>query len=469
MAKKIFFILLFVSTAGLICLACGYSYAYPPSIFTALEPFQKNDRVLVLAPHPDDETIGCAGVIQEALKSGAEVRIAYLTNGDHNQLAFVVYEKRLVMRKGAFLHMGEVRRKEAIKAMQLFGLSEKNLIFMGYPDFGTFAIFSQYWLGERAFSNLFTRTSSVPYQTNLSFGAPYKGESILIDLKTVLLDYKPTKIFVSHPADVNVDHKAFYLFLEVALADLKKQIPDPRVYPYLVHCIGWPLPRHYHPELGLEPPPKFLKSSIQWRRLYLSKDELDKKYQAILCYRSQTASSAFYLLSFARRNELFGNYPEIKLKMQRSSERPANPFAAYINIFRNLGAEVVDRYDIVDEGGGVSYELVDDSLWIHINKTEKLKERFSSAIYLFGYNYKKSFAEMPKIRILTLYDRVKIFDKRSVIKPKGVSLSLKPGEFLFKIPLKVLGDPDFILVSVKAYGGTTPADAAGFRKIIIRE
>ena len=466
MAKKIFFILLVIVTTGLACRGRAYSYE---GLFATLEAFKKDDRILILAPHPDDETIGCAGVIQAALKAGASVRIAYLTNGDHNQVAFVVYEKRLVVRKGAFLHMGEVRRKEAIAAMQLFGLSEKNLTFMGYPDFGTFTIFTRCWLGEQAFSNLFTCTSSVPYETNLSFGAPYKGESILIDLKTVLLDYRPTKIFTSHPADVNVDHKALYLFLEVALADLRKHIPQPNVYPYLIHCVGWPLPRHYHPHLGLERPDRFSRSPIHWRRFFLDRYELDKKYQAILCYKSQTASSAFYLLSFARRNELFGNYPDIKLKMQHSAEISVNPLAAYIRIFKSIGAENLDRYDIVDSATSVSYELKDGSFYIRINKTEKLKERFGSLIYLFGYSYKRPFAEMPKIRVVTLSDKIKIFDKNSVIKPKDVGLQLEPGKLLLKIPLSVLGNPDFILVSVKAYGRTTPVDAVAFRKIVIRE
>ena len=80
----------------------------------ALEPFKKNERVLILAPHPDDEVIGCAGVIQQALKAGARVKVVYLTNGDHNELAFIVYEKRITVRQGEFVHMGKVRQEESI-------------------------------------------------------------------------------------------------------------------------------------------------------------------------------------------------------------------------------------------------------------------------------------------------------------------------------------------------------------------
>ena len=40
------------------------------------------DRVLVLAPHPDDEVIGCAGVIQRAVAMSLPLRVVFLTYGD---------------------------------------------------------------------------------------------------------------------------------------------------------------------------------------------------------------------------------------------------------------------------------------------------------------------------------------------------------------------------------------------------
>ena len=48
----------------------------PPLTFT------ENDRILVLAPHPDDETLGAGGVIQRALEAKAHVKIVFLTYGD---------------------------------------------------------------------------------------------------------------------------------------------------------------------------------------------------------------------------------------------------------------------------------------------------------------------------------------------------------------------------------------------------
>jgi N-acetylglucosamine malate deacetylase 1 len=41
------------------------------------------DRVLVLAPHPDDETIGCGGCIALLAASGADVRVLSLSSGEN--------------------------------------------------------------------------------------------------------------------------------------------------------------------------------------------------------------------------------------------------------------------------------------------------------------------------------------------------------------------------------------------------
>jgi LmbE family N-acetylglucosaminyl deacetylase len=364
--------------------------------------------------------------------------------------------------------MCEIRRNEAIKAMKLLGVDEKNLTFLGYPDFGTFTIFKEFWQNTRPFKSILTRISSVPYKENFSFGAPYKGESILSDLENIIKEYKPNKIFVSHPADANVDHKAFYLFLEVALHDLEKEIPKPKVYPYLVHCIGWPLPRHYHPQLDLNPPQPFLGSQVEWRKFDLTLQQRSKKYQAILCYKSQTSTSAFYLLSFARKNELFGDYPEIELVRKQSSKSQLISYQGFSNMVNeSKQANWDDAGSLLLGKGEVSYGLLNDCLVIRIDKKEKLNKKFSIQLYLFGYSKKTPFASMPKIRIITRYRNFKVFDGKKMVKPQGLNLELKPRELILKIPLKILGNPDFILTAVKTYAGILHTDTTSFREIII--
>jgi len=47
------------------------------------EPIEAFDeaRVLVIAPHSDDEVIGCGGVIARHVRSGSTVHIVYMTDG----------------------------------------------------------------------------------------------------------------------------------------------------------------------------------------------------------------------------------------------------------------------------------------------------------------------------------------------------------------------------------------------------
>lgn len=471
MMKKIFF------TGFWLILALGGACAVE-----TLEPFEKNERILILAPHPDDEAIGCAGVIQQARAAGANVRVVYLTNGDHNQFAFIVYKKSLVFTRGEFIQMGELRRREAIKAMELLGLNKNGLVFLGYPDFGTFTIFSQYWQAKSPFMSFLTRISSVPYKEDFTFGAPYVGESILADLKKTLLDYKPARIFVSHPADVNGDHKALYLFLQIALADLNQEIPRPKIYPYLIHCVGWPTPRHYHPELSLEVPVQFLSAEMNWLEFKLTPEQLGKKHAAILCYRSQTHSSAFYLLSFARKNELFGVYPEIELVMPvaaafaKGAEKAASKnelswFSLLSGMFAEISEEWEGNLDLeksIEIEDRVSYALKDDFLFIRLRKAKESSYRRAVAtFYLFGYNYKTPFDKMPKIRIVTKYQSFNIFSSGKVISPENTTLEVSKQELILKVPLSLLGEPNFILASMRAYTGSLPVYTTGFHKINI--
>ena len=41
--------------------------------------------MVIIAPHPDDEVLGCGGIIIKAVKRGIEVFIIYLSSGDSKQ------------------------------------------------------------------------------------------------------------------------------------------------------------------------------------------------------------------------------------------------------------------------------------------------------------------------------------------------------------------------------------------------
>jgi LmbE family N-acetylglucosaminyl deacetylase len=442
-----------------------------PRAIVDIRPSTKNDRILIFAPHPDDETIGCAGIIQQALSQGAAVNVVYLTNGDSNELSFIVYEKRLTFRKQEFIHMGEVRRNEAVAAMNSLGLDSKGLIFLGYPDFGCFGLFMSYWGDSRPYTSLLTRVRSVPYAEDFSFGAPYKGESVLRDLTAIIKKFRPTRIFVSHPADTNGDHKALYLFLQIALADVYKDSkPAPQVYPYLVHCVGWPTPRRYHPELPLYPPEKFLDSQINWVQYRLSAQQLEKKHQLVLRYKSQTESSGFYLLAFARQDELFGDYPDITLALSGPSGA-ASPVALVgpSAIFTDNEVGPIAELDELLQGKGyVTYGIDGENLVVNIHEAKRVHRSVGVMLYLFGYRHDRAFSAMPKIRVMAKAKQCRVFNGRKKINPGGITASFTRNDVVFRLPLAVLGQPDFILSSMRMYAGIVPVDTVSFRKIVLR-
>lgn len=68
--------------------------------------------MLVIAPHPDDEVIGCAGVILQALEGQKRVTVVILTNGDgHVALTAVVAKKeREQLTAEDFMKAGALRQ-----------------------------------------------------------------------------------------------------------------------------------------------------------------------------------------------------------------------------------------------------------------------------------------------------------------------------------------------------------------------
>lgn len=452
MLKKALFVIL-VAT-GIIYFSPGnllaerFERQYISPDLPQLEPITKEDRVLILAPHPDDESLGTGGIIQRALKTGADIKVLYLTNGEHNQFAFVVHEKRLVIKQSALIKMGEMRQAEAKAAMKFLGVPEEKLIFLGYPDYGTLAIFLKYWEETRPFKDMLTRISKVPYEDALSPNALYKGEAILSDMESVLRQYKPTKIFVTNPVDTNRDHRALYLFLQVALWSTEKDIPAPKVYPYVIHSYNWPIPHNYHPELFVSIPKSLKDSNIRWISHKLSNDEVEKKYEAICMYKSQCAVSAFYLKSFARRNELFGEYPPLELANME-------------------GIPEKSRFKVAATFGGrtIAYGRLNGDLVVNMFIKENSGKARGFYVNLAGYNPDIDFSQMPKIRVDVHEDSMSVLDRGKPLDSTEVTVENKENSITVKIPLKTLGNPKQILASVNTYTANFSSDLNAWRVI----
>jgi len=81
--------------------------------------------VLVLAPHPDDETLGCGQAIAAACAIGRRVGIALVTGGENSHPGSLTHP-RPVMR--------ELRRREFCRAVEVLGNGTIESVELGFPD-----------------------------------------------------------------------------------------------------------------------------------------------------------------------------------------------------------------------------------------------------------------------------------------------------------------------------------------------
>ena len=435
-----------------------------------LPEFTPDDRVLILAPHPDDEAIGTAGVIQRALSRGAKLKVVYLTNGDSNELSFLVYEKRPMLIGREAIELGEIRINESRSAMKLLGLNDSDVVFLGYPDFGTLSIFVQHW--KRPYRSFITRLSKVSYKDALSPGAPYLGESILSDLESVMKKFKPTKIFVSSPADRNPDHQALFLYSTVALLDLNRSnaLSQTEVFPYLVHFRGWPSPSGYAPNMYISPPSQLSSSGMHWEGLNLSPEELSRKHEAILAYQSQNSYSPRFLPSFARQNEIFGSYELFLLNRQKEGNISWLQFEEISNL--ELQGNISDLQESYDEASqslisNVAYAYSNTSIFVRLILRRSFEPDRKISLFLFGYSSRTNFSEMPKIRLVVSPFATSVYDGERRILSSGASVSRQKGGIIVKVPLKLLGKPDYVLTATKTGAGEMPVSETFWRVLVL--
>jgi LmbE family N-acetylglucosaminyl deacetylase len=126
-------------------------------------------RVLVLAPHQDDEVLGCGGVLA-SLGDARSVHVAYATDGSaspvppngNDQLESQMLRK--------------VRRHEALRALRVLGVPDNNAHFLDLPD---------------------SRLAQ-------------HGDELARRLNDVVLQVAPERVFVPFRYDQNPDHGALY-------------------------------------------------------------------------------------------------------------------------------------------------------------------------------------------------------------------------------------------------------------------
>lgn len=260
---------------------------------------QAGERILVVSPHPDDETLCCAGYIQQAVRNGAQVAIVWLTAGDGFELDALLVEHHLRLKGLGMRRLGARRMDEARAAGERMAVPAGNLFLLGYPDRGITAL-----LGPNRttpWRSPYTETSAIPYLRVLSPGSAYTGANLERDFNAVLDAVRPTRVIVSAPEELHPDHAAAPRLVGRVLAARGESTP---VHYYLIHAgHGWPAPRGLHPELLLAPSPT--ATTRPWRSFELTPELLEGKRVTLAAHQTQMEIMRPFLDSFLRRNELF--------------------------------------------------------------------------------------------------------------------------------------------------------------------
>jgi LmbE family N-acetylglucosaminyl deacetylase len=82
-------------------------------------------RFLVLAPHPDDESLGCGGIIAEACARGRPPIVAIMTDGAASHPNSRDYPPA---------RLAELRAREVRNALACLGLPAERLVLLNAPD-----------------------------------------------------------------------------------------------------------------------------------------------------------------------------------------------------------------------------------------------------------------------------------------------------------------------------------------------
>jgi len=261
------------------------------------------DRILIVAPHPDDESLCCAGLIHQTIARGGEVSIVWMTSGDAFELDAIVVERRLRPRARAMERLADVRMREARAAAVHLGVPSTNLHFLAFPDRGLSALLGEHY--DTPFISPYTHSSRNPYAQADAPGIDYTGATLLRELRKVIESFQPTVVLAPIQADTHPDHAATSRFVQRALTSL--QLADRGRY-WVVHGgSDWPSPRG----LRLDQPPTAppVAPTLPWQRLGLTAVDKNAKLEAIRIHRSQMEVMARKMLSYVRTEEWYSIQP----------------------------------------------------------------------------------------------------------------------------------------------------------------
>ncbi len=271
------------------------------------------ERILVFAPHPDDEVIGLGGFLSDKIREGAEVSVVLVTDGARFARAARLARRKPgpLLRGHDFRVLGTIRRGESVKALASLGVPEGRCIFLAYPGGSLGRI-----LREKNPDRLIRCPA-----TRQRFGIgrwlgkkrpprPYSLVALEKDLANILEEMAPETCVFPSRFDSNEDHRAVSRLISECLAGLEGHTgnaPHVKRMCFLVHRGSrrkYPRPFGYLPGCGIENPPGLPVPE----RYHPTPEGIRKKEESIRIFRSQLRLRDGFLMSFIRSEELW--WPE---------------------------------------------------------------------------------------------------------------------------------------------------------------
>lgn len=84
-------------------------------------PLPEQAKIVMIAPHPDDETLGCGGTLALLRQKGCQVKVVIMTDGHQGDpLGYLTQD------------IVDHRQKESRSALHILGIED--VVFLGYPD-----------------------------------------------------------------------------------------------------------------------------------------------------------------------------------------------------------------------------------------------------------------------------------------------------------------------------------------------
>lgn len=188
-------------------------------------------RVLVIAPHEDDEILACAGVIKRAVDNGDDIRVLYVTNGDIGNLQ-------------------KTRIQESIAALSLLGVGKDKIIYLGYGDSTIMNLYNSKSTPEVTIpSKNNIQTTSFPEIGLMSYHtakygneAYYTRHNITDDFYQALLEFQPDEIYMPAQSENHPDHSASAFFTIETILRMKQTISyQPTIFEYMIYAYNTPM------------------------------------------------------------------------------------------------------------------------------------------------------------------------------------------------------------------------------------